>query len=62
MIVHHGSFEGKDVFVGDKKDRISSTCPSGVLIFMSLEGRQVLQAPSEAYPNVQRDMVHCSYN
>ena len=62
MIVHHGSFEGQPVFVADKKDRISSVCPSGVLLYLSLGGRQILQAPTEAYPNVQRDLVRCPYN
>ena len=58
IIVQNGLHEGTTVFVSHKKDRISSACPSGVLVFASYNKHQVLQAPSEAWPTVQQDMVY----
>ena len=57
-IVQTGVREGQKVFVAHKKDRVSSVCPSGLLIYTSFKGHQVLQAPSEAWPAVKESMVY----
>ena len=57
-ILTTGVWNGDVVSVSTKKDRVSSVCPSGVLVYAAKEGKQVLQCPSEAWGTVLEDMVN----
>ena len=49
--------DSSEVLVKYKRDRVTSSNPSGELIFTSHNGRQILQAPANCYPEVKNDMV-----
>ena len=43
-----------------KTDRVTANCPSGVLVYLAKDGRQVLAASTDLYTAVKDDMVYLS--
>ena len=43
-----------------KTDRVTANCPSGVLVYLAKNGRQVLAASTDLYTAVKDDMVYLS--
>ena len=60
-IILDGDSVNSVIQVSTKADRVSSTNPSGILVYTKLNGRQILQGPQRAYPTVQEDMVLSEY-
>ena len=52
-----GKWDDSQIAVSTKVDRVSSVCPSGMLVYTALDGKQILQAPLDLWANVKDAMV-----